>query len=142
MAAGSNPLAAMVMSALQNRSAQAAPGMSGQGGAMMTGMGGQGGPGGPGGPGDDYAKQVSELKGADPSGINRQLKAIKQILAIMAVSNMERLPNVSGQLYKIIPMFDRVLKEVQQASSVDMAVRNPIQMSAAQPPQPAQPNFM
>ena len=103
---------------------------------------GQGGPGGPGGPGDDYAKQVSELKGADPSGINRQLKAIKQILAIMAVSNMERLPNVSGQLYKIIPMFDRVLKEVQQASSVDMAVRNPIQMSAAQPPQPAQPNFM
>jgi hypothetical protein len=138
VAAGSNPLAQMVMSALQNRSAQAQPGMSGQGASMLGAMGGQG----QGGPGDDYAKQVADLKGADPSGINRQLKAIKQILAIMAVSNMERLPNVSGQLYKIIPMFDRVLKEVQQASSVDMAVRNPIQMSAAQPPQAGQQNFM
>jgi hypothetical protein len=139
MATASNPLAQMVMSALQNRSAQAAPGMSGQGASMLGAMGGQLGQGGP---GDDYAKQVADLKGADPSGINRQLKAIKQILAIMAVSNMERLPNVSGQLYKIIPMFDRVLKEVQQASSVDMAVRNPIQMSAAQPPQAGQQNFM
>jgi hypothetical protein len=86
--------------------------------------------------GQQYGQQVAELKGADPGGLMRQLKAMKQILAIMAVSNMERLPNVSGQLYKIIPMFDRVMKEAQQAASVNTAVRQPpIGMGAANPQQ-------
>ncbi len=77
---------------------------------------------------------MSELKGADPGQMMAQLKKLKSIFAVMAVQNMERLPNVSGQIYKLIPQIDRVIKEVQQAASVNSAVRNPIQMGAAQPP--------
>ena len=105
-----------------------------------TGQGGQAG-GGIGmdspGAGEEYAKQVSDLKGADPGQMMAQIKRLKQICAVLAIQNMERLPNVSGQMYKIIPMFDRVLKEIQQAQSVNAAVRNPISMGAATP-QPGQ----
>jgi len=91
--------------------------------------------------GAQYAEQVSSLKGADPGGLERQLKAMKSILAIMLVQNLDRLPNVAGQISKIIPMLDRVLKEVSQASNVNSAVRNPIQMGMAQPPE-GQPSAM
>lgn len=89
--------------------------------------------------GQQYAQQVSELRGADPGGLARQLKAMKQILSIMLVQNLERLPNVSGQIAKLIPMFDRVLKEVSQAGNVNSAVgggSRSIQMGAANPPSP------
>lgn len=128
MATGANPLGDLVMRALMNRSAGGAPGVTG-------------GPGGPGaapggGPeaGEAYAQQVSELKGADPGQMIAQLKKLKSIFAVMAVQNMERLPNVSGQIYKLIPQIDRVIKEAQQAANVSTAVRNPISMGAAQPP--------
>lgn len=117
------------MRALMNRSAGGAPGMTGS-----PGMGGGGAPGSP-EAGEAYAQQVSELKGADPGQMMAQIKKLKQIMAVLAVQNMERLPNVSGQIYKMIPMFDRVIKEIQQAASVNQAVRNPIQMGAANPPQ-------
>lgn len=107
--------------------------MPGQGAAQQSG--GQGSPGS-GGPGDEYASMVSSLKGADPGGLLRQVKALKQITAIMLVQNLERLPNVASQLSKIIPMWDKVMKELQQASNVNSAVRNPISMGAAQPPSP------
>jgi len=95
------------------------------------------GPGGPGGDdaGSQYAAQVAELKGADPGMLLRQLKQMKQICAVLMVQNLERLPNVSGQLSKLVPMFDRVIKEVQQAASTSSAVRGPVDMGAAQPPQ-------
>lgn len=130
MAAGSNPLAAMVMSALQARSAGAGGGQPG-GAPGQTGMQ-------PGGAtsdeGGQYAQQVAELKGADPGMLGEQLKKMKQMCAVLMVQNLERLPNVAGKLSKLIPMFDSVLKEVQQASSVNSAVRQPIQLGAAQPP--------
>lgn len=136
MATPGNPIGEMVMRALMSRTGGGG-GVPGQPGGMgMPGMPGQGGgaPGVPGG--DQFASQVSELKGADPGGLIRQLKAIKQICAIILVQNMERLPNVSGKVSKLIPMIDQVIKEAQQASSVNNAVRNPIQMGAAQPSQP------
>jgi hypothetical protein len=96
-------------------------------------------------PASDYAQQVSELKGADPGMLLRQLKTMKQMCAVLMVQNLERLPNVSGQLSKLIPQFDRVIKEISQAGNVDAAVRNPIAMGAANPPQqggsPAQASF-
>ena len=70
----------------------------------------------------------------------RQLKSMKQIMAIMAVQNLERLPNVAGQLFKLIPQFDKVIKEAMQASNVASAVRSPIQMGAANPPADGQQN--
>lgn len=121
-------MAAQIMAALQAKSAQ-----GGQGGAP----GGQPGQGPD--AGDQYAQQVSELKGADPNGLARQVKAMKQICAVMLVQNLDRLPNVAGKISKIIPMFDGVLKEIQQASQVNSAVRGPINMGAAQPPSPEGP---
>jgi hypothetical protein len=127
VAATPNPLAA-VMAALQART---------QGGQMPPGGGPAAGatPGQGGDPASDYAQQVSELKGADPGMLLRQLKTMKQMCAVLMVQNLERLPNVSGQLSKLIPQFDRVIKETMQAANVDGAVRNPIQMGAANPPQ-------
>lgn len=83
--------------------------------------------------GDQYAQQVSQLKGADPGGLLAQVKAVKQIFAIMYVQNMERLPNVSSKILATLKTIDPIIKEIQQASNVNAAVRNPIQMSAAQP---------
>lgn len=138
MGSSPNPLAGMVLSALQARSGA---GMSQPGAGPMQQSGA------PGGAGDEYSQMVSSLKGADPGGLLRQVKALKQITAVMLVQNLERLPNVASQLSKIIPMWDKVLKELQQASNVNAVVRNPpgmsppIQMGAAQPPSPeGQPN--
>jgi len=114
------------MQALMARQGQGAPG--GAGGIGMPG--GEGQPD----PGQQYAQQVSELKGADPGNLVKQLKSMKQILAIMLVQNLERLPNVAGKIGKLIPMIDGVIKEATQASNVNSAVRNPINMGAAQPP--------
>lgn len=124
MASG-NPIAQMIMSALQSRTAAG-------GGAPGQTMPGQT----PGGDdaGSQYAQQVSELKGADPGMLIRQLKQMKQVCAVLMVQNLERLPNVSGQLSKLVPMFDRVIKEAQQANNVNSAVRQPVNMGAAQPP--------
>jgi hypothetical protein len=96
-------------------------------------------PGASGAPSEDagaqYAQQVSELKGADPGMLLRQVTQIKKICASLGVQNLERLPNVAGQLLKLVPQFDRVIKEIQQAASTNSAVRAPLNMGAAQPPQ-------
>jgi hypothetical protein len=128
---GSAPggIGSLIMSALQNRTA-AGGGVPGQ---TMPGSGG-GGPSG-GDAGADYAQQVAELKGADPGMLLREMKQMKQKCAVLMVQNLERLPNVSGQLSKLIPLFDRVIKEISQAQNVNSAVRSPIGMGAAQPPQ-------
>jgi hypothetical protein len=127
----------LIMSALQNRTANG----GGQPGQTMPGQGG-GMPGAPGG-GDDagaqYSQQVAELKGADPGMLLREMKKMKQQCAVLMVQNLERLPNVSGQLSKLIPMFDRVIKELSQAQNVNSAVRPPVGMGAAQPPQQGAP---
>lgn len=121
-----------VMSALAQRSASGtgAPGQSGPAGGDPSGGGG----------GDDagaaYAQQVSQLKGADPGQLLEQVKKMKSIMAVLLVQNLERLPNVSGKISKMIPMFDGVIKEIMQAQNVNQAVRNPIQMGAAAPQQP------
>jgi hypothetical protein len=69
----------------------------------------------------------------------QEMKAMKQKCAVLMVQNLERLPNVSGQLSKLIPMFDRVVKEISQAQNVNSAVRQPLGIGAAQP-QPESPN--
>lgn len=85
--------------------------------------------------GGEYAQQLASLKGADPGLLMKAVKEMKQKCAVLMVQNLERLPNVSGQLARIVPMFDKVLKEIGQAQNVNSAVR-PIQMGAATPPQP------
>jgi hypothetical protein len=130
VAAGAGGLGQIIMQALQARGGQ--PG--GQPGAMPGGMpGGQ--PSGGGDPGaGDYAQQIAQLKGADPGLLLQTMKAMKQQVAVLMVQNLERLPNVSGKLSKLIPQFDGVIKEIMQASNVNQAVQ-PLGMGAAMPPQ-------
>jgi hypothetical protein len=131
MASASNPIMQQVMSALAQRSASGtgAPGQSGPAGGDPSGGGGDD-------PGAAYAQQVSQLKGADPGQLLEQVKKMKSIMAVLLVQNLERLPNVSGKISKMIPMFDGVIKEIMQAQNVNQAVRNPIQMGAAAPQTP------
>jgi hypothetical protein len=123
----------MIMSALQARTAGG--GMPPGGGPAAAAGGATPGadPSGGQDPAAQFAQQVAELKGADPGMLQRQVGKMKQMCAVLMVQNLERLPNVVGQLSKLIPMFDRVLKEIGQASNVNSAVRNPIGMGQAQP---------
>jgi hypothetical protein len=129
-------IGSMIMSMLQNRTAAG----GGQPGQTMPGQGG-GMPGAPGGDdaGSQYSQQVAELKGADPGMLLREIKRMKTQCATLMVQNLERLPNVSGQLAKLVPMFDKVIKEISQAQNVNSAVRSPVGMGAAQPPQQGAP---
>ena len=130
MAAGAGGLGQIIMQALQARGGQ--PGGA-PGGAPQGMPGGQ--PSGGGDPGaGDYAQQIAQLKGADPGLLLQTMKAMKQQVAVLMVQNLERLPNVSGKLSKLIPQFDGVIKEIMQASNVNNAVQ-PIGMGAAMPPQ-------
>lgn len=134
MAAGPGGIGQLIMSALQAKTA---------GGGGPMGPGGQ--PGMPGGGGDSggagFAQQVAQLKQADPGMLLQEIKQMKQKCAVLMVQNLERLPNVSGKLAKLIPQFDAVVKEISQAQNVNQAVQ-PIQMGAAQPPQDAAPGGM
>jgi hypothetical protein len=130
VAAGAGGLGQIIMQALQARGGQ--PGGA-PGGAPQGMPGGQ--PSGGGDPGaGDYAQQIAQLKGADPGLLLQTIKAMKQQVAVLMVQNLERLPNVSGKLSKLIPQFDGVIKEIMQASNVNNAVQ-PIGMGAAMPPQ-------
>lgn len=126
MGAPVNPLAMLLQSLSARTAGGGTPPGGGPGASASPDTGG----------GSDYAAQVASLKGADPGLLLRELKTMKQKCAVLMVQNLERLPNVSGQLAKLVPMFDRVIKEVMQAGNVNAAVRNPIQMGAATPPQP------
>ena len=130
MAAGPSGIGQMIMQALAGRTA------AGGGPGGPPGMPGGGMPGGDPSGGDQgaqYAQQVSELKGADPGMLLREMKSMKQKCAVLMVQNLERLPNVSGQLAKLVPMFDKVVKEISQAQNVNQAVQ-PLGMGAAMPP--------
>ena len=116
------------MSALQGKTA-------GGGGPQQPGQGGD--PGGD--SGAQYAQQVASLKGADPGMLLRDITEMKKHIAVMMVQNIERLPNVSGTLSKLIPQFDKVIKEISQAQNVTSAVRPPLGMGAAQPPMDGAP---
>jgi hypothetical protein len=129
MAAGPGGIGQLIMSALQGRTASGGGAPGG-----MPGMPGGGGDPGGGDQGAQYAQQVAQLKGADPGMLLQEMKQMKQKCAVLMVQNLERLPNVSGTLSKLIPQFDRVIKEIQQAQNVNSAVRSPIGMGAAQPP--------
>jgi hypothetical protein len=89
--------------------------------------------------GQQYAQEYASLKGADPGMLVREIKQMQQQVAVLMVQNLERLPNVSGQLSRLIPLFDRVLKELQQATNVQSSVRPPLGLGSAMPP-PDSPN--
>lgn len=104
--------------------------------AMLAGMGGGGGAPGqdPNDAGNSYAAMSSDQRGLQDSGAAvQQLRRIQRLLAVMAVHFLPSIPSMAGQLSKTVPMFDRIIKEAQQAANVNSVVRQPIQMGAAQP---------
>lgn len=134
MGAGPGGIGQLIMSALQSRTAA--------GGGGAPGMPGGGGDPSGGDPSQQYAQQVSELKGADPGMLLRQMKQMQKICAVLAVNNLERLPNVAGKLSQLSEKFNGVIKELMQAQNVNSAVRQPVGMGAAQPPQDGVPGGM
>ena len=143
MATAPNPQMMQLLAALQARNAM---GGVPPGGAPAAVAGGH--PTGPGpsaggaspDAGSDYGSMLSDLRKADPGQTMRQLRFMKQILAAMLVHNLEPNPSISGKIAKVLPHIDNIIKEAERASSVNGAVRGPIQMGAAQPTPPNSPS--
>jgi hypothetical protein len=134
MATQSNPL----VTAIQSRLAQM------QGGASPDSPGAPGSGGGPGGGGGmpasadspdigtQLAQQSSELHGADPGMILKQLQKIRDALGVMFIQTFQSVPNVAGHVSKTLGTLDRAIKEAQNAAQTASAVRPPVGFSLAQ----------
>ena len=84
-------------------------------------------------PGVDLSKQSSDLQGADPSMVMRQLESINQVLGVLFVKTFQTLPNVANQISTTMKALSKALKEIQQASNVSEVVGS---SEAAAGPQP------
>lgn len=81
--------------------------------------------------------QANQRGLSDPNQLITQLKRIQKLMAVMSVHTLNDIPALAGQLSKMVPLFDRAIKEAMQAANVNSAVRQPIQMGAANSsPQP------
>jgi len=124
MATAANPLAA----AIQSRLAQL------QGGAPVDSVGapGSGSPDDQTGISQQLQQQSSELHGADPSLIMRQLKKFREGLGVMFIQTFQAMPNVAGHISKTMATLDRAIKESESAAQTASAVRPPLGFSLAQ----------
>lgn len=108
--------------------------------ANRTGAGG-----GAGDPGKDFSKQTSELQGADPGMILRQLESINQVLGVTFVKTFQTLPNVANQISATMKALSRAIKEAQGAAQVGEVVGkegpSPISFSPAQGGENTSPNM-
>lgn len=112
--------------------------------ALAAKTGATGGGEGSGDAATEYSSQVSELQGADPGMLLQQLNQIQKLLGVIFVQTIQRLPNVGGQVSKVMSAMTRAIKETQQAATTQQAVSanapkpegsasGPINFSAAQP---------
>jgi hypothetical protein len=118
-AGASSPLGGMMLSALQSKGAE-----------------------GGGDPAEQYAQQSSELQGADPGMLLKQLNQINKLLGVIFVQTFQRLPNVANNISATMKQLSRAIKETQQAASTAQAINKPaaggpgagpIDFSAARP---------
>jgi hypothetical protein len=88
---------------------------------------------------------LANNRGADPGVLVQQLRNMARVLATYTVFYMEPLPQVAGELSKMIPQINRVIGHAEKAQNVNAAVRGaqqsrqPIQMGAAMPSPQAPP---
>jgi len=73
-------------------------------------------------PGRDLAERFSEVQGADPSMVLRQLEQVNQILGVLFVKTFKELPNVANQISGTMKQLSRAVKEAQQAANVTETV--------------------
>jgi hypothetical protein len=121
-----NPLAAL----LAARSGQGAP--PGMPGSSPSGADSQ-----TEGAGAQVSQLSSELQGADPGFMMREMTQIKQAMMQLFVRSGMRMPNVAGQIALAMKQWDRAVKEIQTAGQTQSATRPPIGFSAAGSGQPA-----
>lgn len=117
----SNPMLATILGALQNKTQN---------------------------PGQDFSKQASDLQGADPSMVLRQLESVNQVLGVLFVKTFQTLPNVANQISGTMKALSKAIKEAGQGANVQEVVGKadettgpqPISFSPAQAGQNAQPS--
>jgi hypothetical protein len=78
------------------------------------------------------AQQSSELHGADPGMILKQLTKIRSALGVMFIQTFQAVPNVAGHISKTLGTLDKAIKEAQGAAQTASAVRPPVGFSLAQ----------
>lgn len=115
-----NPLAAMLAARMGQGAPPGMPGQSPSGADSSTGDAGQ-----------QVSQLSSELQGADPGFMMREMTQIKQAMMQLFVRSGMRLPNVAGQIAMAMKQWDKAVKEIQQASQTQSATRPPIGFSAA-----------
>jgi hypothetical protein len=109
---------------------------------LMSRMGAGAPPGMPGQPpsgadstsgeaGQQVSQLSSELQGADPQFMMREMMQLKQAMMQLFVRSGMRLPNVAGQIAQTMKQWDKAIKEIQQAQATQSATRPPIGFSAA-----------
>lgn len=75
-----------------------------------------------GNPGQDLAKQNADLQGADPTMIQRQLKSVNDVLAVLFVKSFQQMPKVAGDISATMKALSKALKSIEEASSVSEVV--------------------
>lgn len=124
MATSANPLAAAVAARLGQL----------QGGAPVDSAGAPGSS--PSSDGSDIATQLaqqsSELHGADPGMIQKQLKKFRDAIGVLYIQTFQAMPNVASHITKAMAPIDRAINEAEKAMQTASAVRPPIGLSLAQ----------
>ena len=83
-------------------------------------------------PGQDFSQQQSDLQGADPSMILRQLESTNQMLGVLFVKTFQTLPNVANAISATMKAMSKAIKEAQNAANVGEVVGN--SENSQQPP--------
>ncbi len=83
-------------------------------------------------PGKDLSQQFSDVQGADPTMVLRQLEQLNQALAVLYVKTFQTQPNLAGYIQAASKALMRCLKEAQKGSETAEVVGKSAQ--ANQPP--------
>jgi hypothetical protein len=115
-----NPLAQMLMSRMGGGAPPGMPGQPPSGADSSTGEAGA-----------QVSQLSSELQGADPGFLMREMQQIKSAMMQLFVRSGMRLPNVAGQIAGAMKQWDKAIKEIQSAAATQSATRPPVGFSAA-----------
>jgi hypothetical protein len=84
-------------------------------------------------PGKELSEQTAELQGADPTMIARQSQSIYDVMGVLFTKTFQHLPNVAARVSDAMKAWQKVLKEIQQASNVSEVVGKADETTGPQP---------
>ena len=86
-------------------------------------------------PGQDFSQQASQLQGADPSMILRQLESCKQMLGVLFIRTFQTLPNVANGISDVMKaLTTKAIKPAMEAANVGEVVGKGSEDGGTQPP--------